>query len=467
MTQIEDDEDWAECEHPYHPTGVIVTNQPGKYDPERNHRSTWVCERRKCVTNAIEWVERGTGEKAWWRVGIAGPFSDQPYPKKEKNVVKTTGKKKSKNKAAKVQRAYDNRERSYAEPTTEQSESKLVIDTDATIAAKINERVKESGGFLPIQDLIAIYGEKPVEPALTTESFAQPRWEVERFASSGSRTPEVRIIDHLTGFVANFDEELATEADVEAAALNEGTAKVEQFMWFLPLAKAYVIGVSSDTEHKRFWSIAHEDSGAGIFDRESGLIHVLDPELTQEEIEAEAHIWNANPEAQFEECHEDRESVHWVGQLEWTAEPPADVAEAFEELATEPPADAAVTTELRPLRVLVVSSSTWSHAGVVTSLIQTLWNGAGNPPLQLLTSGSPHGAEGVAMQLADQVHEVSYLQIADDQVTPDRVDYAFAFVSNASEGATRMLNRLLVLGIPTHVMEETSAIVKEDQWASR
>lgn len=356
--------------------------------------------------------------------------------------------KKSKHKAAKVQRAYDNRERSRAE-----------------VDAIIEERVKVAGGFLPTQDLIALYGE---ESAARTEAAAQPRWEVERFGDANQ--PVVRIVDHLTGFVAPFEPNLASEAEAETVALNEGLARLEQFMWFLPIANAYVIGVTSDTEHQRFWPIGaldHREAGSGIFDRQSGLIHVLDPELTEEQVEAEVTIWNRHPEEQFAECSEDSDNTHWVGQLEWIAEPPLDVAETFEELATETPADATVATEQRRLRVLVVSSSTWAHTGVVTELIQTLWNGAGNPPLTLLTSGSPHGAEGVAMRLADTVHEVSYEQISDDMVTADRVDYAFAFVSNASEGATRMLNRLLVLGIPTHVMEETSAIVKEDPWARR
>ncbi|BDZ52399.1 hypothetical protein GCM10025867_46400 (plasmid) [Frondihabitans sucicola] len=42
-----------------------VTNQPGDYNPNRPHRSTWVCARRACVLDAMAWVERGTAEKAF------------------------------------------------------------------------------------------------------------------------------------------------------------------------------------------------------------------------------------------------------------------------------------------------------------------------------------------------------------------------------------------------------------------
>lgn len=48
---------------------VLVTNQPEHYDSFRSHRAVWVCGRRSCVLDALAWVERGTGERAHWRVG--------------------------------------------------------------------------------------------------------------------------------------------------------------------------------------------------------------------------------------------------------------------------------------------------------------------------------------------------------------------------------------------------------------
>lgn len=55
---------------------VIVTNQPEEYDNARAHRSTWVCSDPACVMDAMAWVTRGTGEKAWWRVGTTGDWRD-------------------------------------------------------------------------------------------------------------------------------------------------------------------------------------------------------------------------------------------------------------------------------------------------------------------------------------------------------------------------------------------------------
>lgn len=59
---------------------VIVTNQPEAFDKTRSHRSTWVCSKPECVLDAMAWVTRGTGEKAWWRVGTTGDWSDGIYP---------------------------------------------------------------------------------------------------------------------------------------------------------------------------------------------------------------------------------------------------------------------------------------------------------------------------------------------------------------------------------------------------
>lgn len=47
---------------------VMVTNQIQKdYDKDRGLRSVWVCDDPACVLDAMAWVQRGTGEQAWWR----------------------------------------------------------------------------------------------------------------------------------------------------------------------------------------------------------------------------------------------------------------------------------------------------------------------------------------------------------------------------------------------------------------
>jgi hypothetical protein len=38
-----------------------------------------VCSKPECVLDAMAWVQRGTGEKPWWRVGTTGEWSDALY----------------------------------------------------------------------------------------------------------------------------------------------------------------------------------------------------------------------------------------------------------------------------------------------------------------------------------------------------------------------------------------------------
>lgn len=69
--------DEPKCNH--HLSEVIVTNQPGKYDSTRSHASTWVCASPACVLDAMAYVMRFTGEKAWWRIGVDGEWKDVMY----------------------------------------------------------------------------------------------------------------------------------------------------------------------------------------------------------------------------------------------------------------------------------------------------------------------------------------------------------------------------------------------------
>ena len=72
-------QDEAKCNHPDR-MQVIVTNQPDAYDKTRSHASTWVCADPACVVDAMGWVMRFTGEKAWWRIGVDGVWRESMYP---------------------------------------------------------------------------------------------------------------------------------------------------------------------------------------------------------------------------------------------------------------------------------------------------------------------------------------------------------------------------------------------------
>ena len=53
------------------------------------------------------------------------------------------------------------------------------------------------------------------------------------------------------------------------------------------------------------------------------------------------------------------------------------------------------------LVVIVVGSSAWTNRGTVTDALHSLWQQHGEPDVQLVTSGSPLGAEPMARELAE------------------------------------------------------------------
>lgn len=53
------------------------------------------------------------------------------------------------------------------------------------------------------------------------------------------------------------------------------------------------------------------------------------------------------------------------------------------------------------LVVIVVGSHAWTNRGTVTDALHDLWKQHGQPDVQLITSGSPLGAEPMARELAE------------------------------------------------------------------
>lgn len=64
--------DFPKCDHDQ--LEVMVTNQPDKFDSSRPHRSAWVCNNTVCIADAIAWVMLGTGEKAYYKLGVEGEW---------------------------------------------------------------------------------------------------------------------------------------------------------------------------------------------------------------------------------------------------------------------------------------------------------------------------------------------------------------------------------------------------------
>ena len=71
--------DEPRCDHASKP--VFVSNQSGTHDGTRSLASARVCRDIGCVIDAMDWVQRFTDEKAWWRVGVDGEWRDDvPAP---------------------------------------------------------------------------------------------------------------------------------------------------------------------------------------------------------------------------------------------------------------------------------------------------------------------------------------------------------------------------------------------------
>lgn len=63
--------EWPRCTH--RPKANRVTNLPDeiKWEPGMEHMSSWICDRRPCVLEAMACVERVTGEPAY----VYGPLA--------------------------------------------------------------------------------------------------------------------------------------------------------------------------------------------------------------------------------------------------------------------------------------------------------------------------------------------------------------------------------------------------------
>lgn len=66
-----------------------------------------------------------------------------------------------------------------------------------------------------------------------------------------------------------------------------------------------------------------------------------------------------------------------------------------------PELDPRLADAIKPtLTIIVVGSFAWTNRGAVTDALHQLWKDHGQPNIQLVTSGSPAGAEAFARELA-------------------------------------------------------------------
>lgn len=72
----------------------------------------------------------------------------------------------------------------------------------------------------------------------------------------------------------------------------------------------------------------------------------------------------------------------------------------FEGEGEKPEPPAPPTPPTPALTIIVVGSYAWTNKGTVSDALVDLWESHGQPPIQLLTSGCPLGAELIARDLA-------------------------------------------------------------------
>lgn len=265
------------------------------------------------------------------------------------------------------------------------------------------------------------------------------------------------ILDSFTGLFAPYlrsdsvpldDEEL--DSDLEQLLSEEAT--ISDLSWRVLGYHDVIAFPTAANEALRYMPVWNEDVGAAVYDRKYELVSPL----------PQAHLDTAIDTAAMLNEELDTTTLAWVSVEEWAHPVETEAPEEGNTFTKEH-----VGQNLAPVRVYIVSSRAWAWKSVVREVLQSYWNGIGNPPLVLITSGSPYGAEAVAYELAqglpDQVtHEI----VADEDLSRDKIDYAFAFVSNHSEGASLVLDTLKLMKVPTHIMTETSAVVDE-AWANR
>lgn len=115
--------------------------------------------------------------------------------------------------------------------------------------------------------------------------------------------------------------------------------------------------------------------------------------------------------------------------------------------------------------IAVIGSSDWRNRSAVLEQIQNWWNEQGNPPLQLVTSGAPRGAELVARAGMDTLG-FGHIPLPDDAIAGmTTLSHVFAFVRDYSEGAQKVVDQVEIKGaVPITVMREEAT---RDAWSSR
>lgn len=118
-----------------------------------------------------------------------------------------------------------------------------------------------------------------------------------------------------------------------------------------------------------------------------------------------------------------------------------------------------------PAMIIVAGSFHWDNEPAVHEQLRAWWDGRSNPPVLLITSGCPEGAEKHARTFG-AAHGWDHSGLRDEELIQLPQAIAFVFIRDESAGATRVLDILDRAKIWHRVTrDETRRVVSP--WADR
>jgi hypothetical protein len=118
-----------------------------------------------------------------------------------------------------------------------------------------------------------------------------------------------------------------------------------------------------------------------------------------------------------------------------------------------------------PTILVVIGSYGWKSIQTVNSVLGEWWSNHGRPPVRLVTSGCPLGAESFA-RLFGELNEWEFAVMRDEEIPLYDGAFFYAFIRNKSEGAERVLGWLERRGVEVRVVREDTT-PDRNPWATR
>lgn len=118
-----------------------------------------------------------------------------------------------------------------------------------------------------------------------------------------------------------------------------------------------------------------------------------------------------------------------------------------------------------PSIVVVIGSFAWTSTHTVHETLEQWWVAHGRPPVVLVTSGCPAGAEASARSYGETVGWQPRV-MRDEDLPALEGAFFFAFIRDFSDGAEKVLETLEPRGVWLRVHRDNTDTVKSP-WTSR